>query len=662
MAERWAVATGNWSSTATWNGGTLPTAADDVYANGFTVTINQDVTVLSIRTTAGTTAVAGGGFSITSNITVNATGSGIICGSTQVISSNPGINNTATINSNIFGSTTVSGFKGSITHTSGLLIINGNLTSGSLSSCFALRNASSGNVQINGNIIGDFTYCVLNASSGTITVTGLVYGGTGSASYGIDNQGIGIINISGNVKGGSGTNSYGVHNSSTGTVNISGLAIGSDMTGGVGVNNASTGIVTVGGLQFGAQGWPPCAGNIVVASLDNARATLEDSTFALRTLFPGGYERYARATGNWSSLSTWDFQNNLPQTTDTVFANNYTVTINQDVNVVSLNTTSSTGISGGGQFSCTTNRTITSNIFTGNTHCLSIGSSSPTVIFNGNVYGSTNGSVAAFGIFLSTAGSGNLTVNGNIFAGNNTNCHGVRVDGNFNVLNVNGTTTGGIAGSGTGYGISVTLNGTLTHNGSVYGGTASNGYGIYCQGSGTSNINGDIFGGSGSSSIGYYLTGTRTSTINGNIFGGLGSNACGLYNISNNATVNVNGHVYGGSGSTAYGIAHISNSPISISGNAYGGYHSTAYALHNSASAVSGAILLSGIAISSNTTPALNNEQPSGYISIGTAQHSPSGMSPWTQNGKIFFSPLSVTNFIVNNSSGNQTTLGRVGG
>jgi hypothetical protein len=67
MANRYAVATGNWSNTATWDGGTLPAAGDDVRANGFTVTIDQDITVLSIRTDAASPAVAGGGFSCSTN-------------------------------------------------------------------------------------------------------------------------------------------------------------------------------------------------------------------------------------------------------------------------------------------------------------------------------------------------------------------------------------------------------------------------------------------------------------------------------------------------------------------------------------------------------------------------------------------------------------------
>jgi hypothetical protein len=46
MATRWAVASGNWSSNATWNGtSSIPSNGDTVYANGFNVTINQNVSI-----------------------------------------------------------------------------------------------------------------------------------------------------------------------------------------------------------------------------------------------------------------------------------------------------------------------------------------------------------------------------------------------------------------------------------------------------------------------------------------------------------------------------------------------------------------------------------------------------------------------------------------
>lgn len=64
MANRYAVATGNWSNTAIWDGGTLPVAGDVVRSNNFTITVDQNINVLSIRNDALAPAVAGGGFQV----------------------------------------------------------------------------------------------------------------------------------------------------------------------------------------------------------------------------------------------------------------------------------------------------------------------------------------------------------------------------------------------------------------------------------------------------------------------------------------------------------------------------------------------------------------------------------------------------------------------
>ena len=55
MAVRWAIASGAFSSTATWNdGGTLgiPTTGDNVFTNSFTVNMDVNATVISLNNVA----------------------------------------------------------------------------------------------------------------------------------------------------------------------------------------------------------------------------------------------------------------------------------------------------------------------------------------------------------------------------------------------------------------------------------------------------------------------------------------------------------------------------------------------------------------------------------------------------------------------------------
>ena len=51
MATRFAVVSGNWSSGGTWDNGSVPVAGDDVFCNGRTITIDQDINVGSLRST-----------------------------------------------------------------------------------------------------------------------------------------------------------------------------------------------------------------------------------------------------------------------------------------------------------------------------------------------------------------------------------------------------------------------------------------------------------------------------------------------------------------------------------------------------------------------------------------------------------------------------------
>lgn len=61
MGLKWAVATGNWSDGATWNDGIVPGANDDVFADGKTVTIDQNIAARTLRTTQRLSGIATGG-------------------------------------------------------------------------------------------------------------------------------------------------------------------------------------------------------------------------------------------------------------------------------------------------------------------------------------------------------------------------------------------------------------------------------------------------------------------------------------------------------------------------------------------------------------------------------------------------------------------------
>jgi len=333
MAERWAVATGNWSSTSTWNGGTLPTAADDVYANNFTVTLDQNVTVLSIRTTAGTTAVAGGRFTASSgSFTLTLTGAGVVAGTSRCVdylAPSPGI---LTVNGNVLGGSATSA-NGILLTSSGTLIVNGVVTGGSLGSCNGIEHNGSGLVQItvvSGDAVVGGTFStayglrvsgtarfsitgnvasssvaraifVLSTATGStitgnvnavgahgcevsgvgfgLTVTGNVTGGSSSNSMsGFNLTSAGTLTVNGTVQGGPTPSSHGIQNASTATVVVNGDAIGGTGTTARGVNNASTGTVNITGFAIGADN----TGGVGVFNSSTGLVTIGGARFGLQ--------------------------------------------------------------------------------------------------------------------------------------------------------------------------------------------------------------------------------------------------------------------------------------------------------------------------------------------------------------------------------------------
>jgi hypothetical protein len=248
---------------------------------------------------------------------------------------------------------------------------------------------------------------------------------------------------------------------------------------------------------------------------------------------------HAIATGNWSNTAIWN-TGSLPSSTDDVYANGFTVTIDQSVTVVSIRTQSTTGIATGGTFVLLAGRTVNANLYSGSSVCMGF-SAAGTSTINGNCNGGTSHGVSITGT------SAVLNVNGNCTGGTATTASGVIVAGTNCVLNLTGDATGGTV-SGTQAGVYINaISATLNMTGNVYGTATS--YGIYMAAAATNiTINGNCTGGSGASCYGLYVNVSAAQvTVNGNTIGGAGGSAYGL--MSNGAnTITINGTATGGVG------------------------------------------------------------------------------------------------------------------
>jgi hypothetical protein len=254
MANRHAIATGNWSNPAIWDGGTtIPGVGDVVRLNAFTVTIDQDVSVAEIRNDSSAPAVAGGGI---------------------VVASIPGGGRTITATAGI---TCVSG-SGAIlaliyvTATSGTLTINADLTQTLTSATLPVLGwgAAGSTVIVNGNLAnsgGTTTNqaptVVTVAQVVTLTVNGDVTGGSGSSTAG--RNGITVtanatVTVNGDVYGGTGSGSgraAGVNMTTTSTVTVNGDVTAGTGSTGYGVYVAGIGLTVTGTITGSLSGSAP---------------------------------------------------------------------------------------------------------------------------------------------------------------------------------------------------------------------------------------------------------------------------------------------------------------------------------------------------------------------------------------------------------------------
>ena len=247
MAYKWAVANGNWSAGATWNGGTVPQTGDIVYANGKTVAVDEGLTTpvvgrLSTEANVGLLVAAGGSFSARAGCTIQAID--IVAGGSSCVVASGSIS-FSVIASTVTGSATAQAagvnMSSAVTCTATVGAAYGGANNHANSSGFRV---AAGTLMFTGNAVG---------SSASISACGIyITGGSGHV-------------ITGTAKGGAG-GAPGVQNASGGQVQVSTAQANNYpndgvMAGAVGSNQSNNGgSVLLDAMIFGSGGWSPIAG------------------------------------------------------------------------------------------------------------------------------------------------------------------------------------------------------------------------------------------------------------------------------------------------------------------------------------------------------------------------------------------------------------------
>jgi hypothetical protein len=253
MAVVYPLANGNWSTVSNWYSGgvaygQLPLSTDDVYADGKTVVIDQDITVNLLTTLQRSGGTIGGIFNCTTARTISAvtiqgyqaglnltcTGVTINVIATNILS--------YTYNQGGYYSINISGTSGTVNITA--VNIYNNLQT--YSNCIIIGGSATVNITATISTAFNALQVITNGTS-TLNFTGSV-GCAQSASVAsiYQNGAGGITNVTGALIGGASAGGYGVYNN-IGTVNILSNQTMSGTAGiGVSSNAGTTNFGTVG--------------------------------------------------------------------------------------------------------------------------------------------------------------------------------------------------------------------------------------------------------------------------------------------------------------------------------------------------------------------------------------------------------------------------------
>ena len=276
----------------------------------------------------------------------------------------------------------------------------------------------------------------------------------------------------------------------------------------------------------------------------------------------------ARASNNWTlTKGGTDYQ--TPASGDVLLANGLTITVDADLTASQIRNDTTSGATGGGQFTCATNGlTITANIFAGTTTtaCFAFtAASGNSITIIGTVTGGSSATLS-YGVTNTSTGTVNIgsvgtpaTISGGTGAATS---YGVQ-NASTGIINVIGNVQGG-SGAATAYGINNASTGTINITGNILGGSGTTtAHGVSMTGGGTLNVLGtaQVQGGSSATTGVCHgvngLTGTvtiGTQAVPGAVIGGTGATTCYGVTMSTGSVV-VWGTVSGGSGALlCYGL------------------------------------------------------------------------------------------------------------
>jgi hypothetical protein len=259
MATITSAASGNFSDTATWVGGVVPTVGDvAVAATGHVIVIDVDVTVDEVDQAGTGKFTLGNGRTLTANITAR-DGTFTTGGTVEVVATS---GNTATIVGNIDSvSTTAASIAGVVVSGDGRLEFTGDITgsAGNATSAAnfnaAMHISGDADVEIVGNLLGGgaHKHALNNLAGATINITGNLTGGTGNASFGFNNTVAATITITGNITAGN-NGSGGFFNTGAATITITGNLAGSGGGSAQGLNNTGAATINITGNLTGGVG------------------------------------------------------------------------------------------------------------------------------------------------------------------------------------------------------------------------------------------------------------------------------------------------------------------------------------------------------------------------------------------------------------------------